>query len=88
MAEERDEGITIPQAKRTERERPDPGHEPAEFVDDDRVNRFEPPPDPPEKGDRRCQREWDSRETRSVIEATEFSTNASSQMSTYWARSQ
>lgn len=39
----------IPAAKRTEREGPDPQSEPGEFADDMRVNRFEPPPDPPSR---------------------------------------
>ena len=44
---ERDErDVTIPQAKRSDRERPEPENEPGEFTDDMRVNRFTPPPDP------------------------------------------
>jgi hypothetical protein len=35
-----------PQAKRTGREGEDPKNEPDEFLDDMRVNRFTPPPDP------------------------------------------
>jgi hypothetical protein len=38
---------TPPEAKRTGREAPDPRNMPGEFQDDLRVNRFEPPPDPP-----------------------------------------
>ncbi len=44
--------ITIPEGKRTGRERPDPTNEPAEFADDMRVNRFTPPPDPEETPER------------------------------------
>lgn len=47
MPDDRDDAITIPEAKRSERERPDPENEPGEFADDMRVNRFTPPPDPP-----------------------------------------
>ena len=50
MAEETEpkgRDVTIPQAKRRDRERENPENEPAEFADDMRVNRFEPPPDPP-----------------------------------------
>ena len=44
-AEEQDE--TIPMAKRTGRQNPDPHSQPGEFADEMRVNRFTPPPDPP-----------------------------------------
>ncbi len=50
MAEERvrkERDASIPQAKRRDRERENPENEPGEFADDMRVNRFEPPPDPP-----------------------------------------
>lgn len=44
---DRDRGITIPQAKRRDRERVNPENQPEEYMDDMRVNRFDPPPDPP-----------------------------------------
>lgn len=47
--DEKQKDITLPEAKRTGREAPDPTHQPAEFADDMRVNRFTPPPDPEEK---------------------------------------
>lgn len=47
---------SVPEAKRTGREAPDPHSMPGEFRDDLRVNRFEPPPEPKsgekEKNDR------------------------------------
>ena len=43
-----DRGVTIPEAKRTGRERPEPASEPGEFLDEMRSNRFTPPPDPGE----------------------------------------
>ncbi|HEU4522169.1 MAG TPA: hypothetical protein VFT12_09215 [Thermoanaerobaculia bacterium] len=46
-----DRGDTIPQAKRSGRENPDPQSQPGEFADEMRTNRFTPPPDPP-AGDR------------------------------------
>jgi hypothetical protein len=49
MTDERDDAgraLTIPQAKRSDRERPDPENQPEEYTDDMRVNRFTPPPDP------------------------------------------
>ncbi|HUP47826.1 MAG TPA: hypothetical protein VNA04_03450 [Thermoanaerobaculia bacterium] len=45
-------GDTIPEAKRTGRERPDPHSQPGEFADEMRVNRFTPPPAPSEKGEK------------------------------------
>jgi hypothetical protein len=44
-----DRGLTIPEAKRTGREAPEPRSMPAEFADDLRTNRSTPPPDPPVK---------------------------------------
>lgn len=40
---------TIPQAKRTGRQNPDPHSQPGEFADEMRVNRTTPPPEPPSK---------------------------------------
>lgn len=51
MAEKRDE-VTLPEAKRRDREGVDAKNQPAEFADDLRVNRFTPPPDPPATGEK------------------------------------
>ena len=51
MAEKSDE-VTLPQAKRRDREGIDPKSQPGEFADDLRVNRFTPPPDPPATGEK------------------------------------
>ena len=42
-----DRDVSLPQAKRRDREGPDPKNQPEEYADDMRVNRFTPPPDPP-----------------------------------------
>lgn len=45
--EKRARDVSLPQAKRTDRERANPENQPGEYADDMRVNRFTPPPDPP-----------------------------------------
>jgi hypothetical protein len=47
--DDRKDGETLPKAKRTGREGVDPESMPAEYVDDMRVNRSTPPPEPDEE---------------------------------------
>ena len=52
MPEREKDELTVPEAKRRDREGVDPRTEPGEFADDVRVNRFTPPPDPPSTGEK------------------------------------